>query len=142
MEALAHALNGLSKDSLVGKMVDKALKTTSTVRKRGPRKTVAQRFNQGINQTLWTGIGSLRPCSLLQFRPGSPVEFESKTGRVKWGLSNGVLSFVVISFDEAQKMHNSSDKVIVGIAPIQKVTPCACAGYLHKKHCSPKGKTY
>lgn len=139
MNSLAHALRQLPKDSELGKMVSKVVIKTKVVRKQKTKvaATPAVRFTNSILKTATGGVGSLRPCSLLTWKPGRPVQSNGNSGRVKWGLSDGKLEFVVMVFDCAQSLYGTDSKVEYGLVHVSTLTRCDCAGYLHGKHCEP-----
>lgn len=142
MQALAHALSQISEDSDLGKMVSKAktntkYKFTRKKTKIQVTKDPAKIYHTRIRKTAYYGVGSLRPCSLLTWRPGRPVLADGKPGRIKWGLSDGKSEFVVVVFDIPQPLHGTSSTTEYGCVPVSYLTKCDCAGYLHKKHCKP-----
>lgn len=143
MQTLAHALRQLPKDSELGKMVSKVVIKTKVVRKQKTKvvATPAKRFTASILETATCGVGSLRPCSLLTWKPGSPVQSNGVSGRVKWGLSDGKLEFVVMVFDCAQSLYGTDSKVEYGLVHVSTLSRCECAGYLHGRHCKPKRQT-
>jgi hypothetical protein len=142
MQALAHALRQIPEDSDLGKMVSKVVIKKKVVRKHKTKITTseskAKQFKNTIRKTAYFGVGSLRPCSLLTWRPGRPVLAEGKPGRIKWGLSDGNLEFVVVLYDYPQPLYGTNTTTELGLVAVSKLSRCDCAGYLHKKHCTPK----
>lgn len=140
MRTLAHALSQLSEDSEIGKMVKNVVKTTKVVRKNKIKliNDPVKRYRSSIRKTAWYGVGSLRPCSLLTWKPGWPVKSNGRPGRIKWGLSDGKLEFVVIVFDYPQKLHGTNSTTEYGLVNVTTLSKCDCAGYLHGRHCTPK----
>jgi hypothetical protein len=142
MQTLAHALSQISKDTELGKMVSKAaVKKKKIVRKKKKleiSKDPAKIFRKRIRKTVYFGIGNLRPCQFLAWRPGRPALADGKPGRIKWGLSDGNLEFVVVMYDFPQPLYGTESTVEYGLVPLSKLSKCDCAGYLHKKHCKPK----
>lgn len=138
MQALAHALNQISKDSKLGKMVDECkqteIKTTQTCVSIYSKKEV---YERNLKQTLTSGVGSLYPCSLLAWKPGMPMKSKGITGRIKWGLSDGNTEFVVVVFDSTQPLYGTNFKSEVSIVAVSSLSPCDCNGYVHNKHCKP-----
>jgi hypothetical protein len=143
MRTLAHALSQLSEDSELGKMVKKVVKNTKVVRKKKIKliNNPVKRYRSSIRKTAWYGVGSLRPCSLLIWRPGRPVQSDGKPGRIKWGLSDGKLEFVVMVFDFPQTLHGTDSTTEYGLVHVSTLSRCDCAGYLHGRHCMPNGRT-
>lgn len=142
MQTLAHALSQIDENSDLGKMVSKSVSKTKIVRKKETKAKIvidaAKRYHNSIRKTAWFGIGSLRPCSLLTWKPGRPVQSDGKSGRIKWGLSDGKLEFVVMVFDIPQPLNGTNSTIEYGLIPVSSLSRCDCAGYLHKKHCKPK----
>lgn len=140
MQTLAHALKQVSGDSNLGKMVSIAVKKTKVVRKNRTRIKVdispASKFHNEIRKTAYLGVGSLKPCSLLAWRPGHPVLSDGKTGRIKWGLSDGKNDYVVMVFDTPIPIYGTDSTTEYGFVHTSTLSPCDCAGYLHGRHCA------
>lgn len=141
MQALAHALQQLPRDSEFGEMISRAVKKTKVIRKNKTRirvsATPVQRFHHNIRKTAYVGIGNIRPCSLLAWQPGKPVISDGKTGRIKWGLSDGKNDYVVMVFDKPITLYGTDDTTEYGFVATSSLIPCDCAGYLHEQHCRP-----
>jgi len=142
MQALAHALKQVSEDSDLGKMIKIAAKKTKVVRKNRTRIKIevspVSKFHNRIRKTAYIGVGNLRPCSLLAWKPGRPVLSDGKTGRIKWGLSDGRNDYVVMVFDTPIPLYGTDSTTEYGLVHTSTLSPCDCEGYLHKKHCHPR----
>ncbi len=122
----------------LGEMVAKAA-AKAAPRKRNLSKDPLKAYEQRIKRSCGAGIGPLRPCAHLEWRPGSPALANGEFCRIKWGLSDGHEDFVVVLYDHHKVVVTGSDeKSYLGIVPVDQLQPCNCLGYIHTRGCTPQ----
>jgi len=117
-----------------GELKEMAVKAIAAAksRKRKLSKDPFKAYEQRIRRSSGAGIGPLRPCAHLDWKPGSPAMADGKPCRIKWGLSDGKENFVVVFFDHHRVAVTGSEKT----SSLGVVT-CNCLGYIHTRGCKP-----
>ena len=137
-QALAKAIAD-KPESELGKMARVAI-SRGQKRKRKKRKLSTdptKAYHQRLKRTAFVGLDKLRPCSFTDWKPGLAVQVGDKTGRVKWGLTDGNTRMVVVLFDFEQEVPgNEGIRSFYGYVQVEDLKLCGCAGYLHKG-CKP-----
>lgn len=131
----------------LGKMMKRAVVRTSRRKKNRQKKSFQQVnkdphtiYEKRIKRTLYAGVGSLRPANLLSWKPGQPALAGGKPCRIKWALTDGQHTMVVVLYDLPQPLAGTEQTIKYGVYQLSDLRPCDCAGYIHTKGCRPRRK--
>lgn len=133
----------IAKGTKLGKMLSKAVENAKKPSKKATMLPVQKvspliEYQDKILLSEIEGLGELHPCAIVGWKPGTPAMVEGKPCRVKWGLSDGKETTVVISYETPQLIQEEGWLTpTLKIVPLEKLTACECGGYIHRRICTP-----
>jgi len=137
-QALERAKGKTDNESFKG-MVDAAAEKANVSRRHSTKKRLppAKEYEARIKRTRFVGIGSLRPCTLLDWPDATPALADGRPCRIGWGLSDGSCEQVVVLLEYPMAIQGTDSHTHYALFSVKSLAACNCKGYIHTRVCKP-----